>query len=94
MKHLVLKENEINIDELRGDELIAYKCKSDKESYAVLCKIWHGNYGFLALNNSDSNPRYVGQTWISAIKLAAKNRDLKVFYSMQEMLEAMVNKEF
>ena len=96
MRHLINKEKktEVTISDLNGDELIAYKCKSDSGAYAVLSKLTNFQWGFIPLNNSNSNPRYIGKGWFSSIKEASKSRDLKVFDSMKEMLSAMINKEF
>ena len=51
-------------------------------------------YGFVPLNSSTSEPRFVATTWQDAIKLASEKRDVMTFKTMQEMLTAMVNKAF
>lgn len=96
MKHLVKKEKkfEITEDDLFGNELIAYKCRSEGNAYAVLAKLQHSNWGFVPLNSSDSNPRYVAQSWSNAVSKASDCRNLKVFSNMSEMLNAIVNSEF
>ena len=96
MKTLVRKKEieEINIDNLIGNELIAYKCKSDSNSYAILAKILHGNWGFVPLNDSNSNPRYVAQSWHRAIENASKCRVLRVFDSMNDLISNIHERNF
>lgn len=103
MKSIVNKKicKEIFVDQLEGNEIIAYKCKSIKSNggYAVLARL-HGNvcgtssYGFIPLGDSNSKPRYVGRTWIESIRLASEGRALKVFDSLEEMLIEMKNQSF
>jgi hypothetical protein len=51
-------------------------------------------YGFVALNSSTSEPRFIANTWQGAIELASKSREVFTFTSMKEMLESMVNNKF
>jgi len=109
MKTIVNKKacKEISIEQLKGNEVVAYKCKSPtsvaKKNYAVLARL-HGpicythpttspdsSYGFIPLGESDTKPRYMSNTWRGAINLASESRELKVFYSFKEMLDAMYN---
>lgn len=108
MRTIVNKKvcKEIYIEQLIGNEVIAYKCKSAtsvaKKNYAVLARL-HGSeadafrnpsYGFIPLGESDTKPRYMSNTWRGAITLASEARELKVFYSFKEMLEAMYKELF
>lgn len=74
--------------ELSGEELIAYPCQNS-DSYAVLTKLGHGKYGFIGLNTSTGNPRYVGGNWFEAVKKAGSQRPLFKFENMNEMLKVM-----
>ena len=96
MKNLVKKVKivEVTIGNLMGDEIIAYKCKSDSNSYAILAKLLHSNWGFVPLNNSNSNPRYVAQSWDNTVNKAAECRNLKVFDSMNDLIESIHNRDF
>lgn len=102
MKSIVNKQvcKEIFVEQLDGNEIIAYRCKNSEDKYAVLARLHHfdscGNksYGFIPLGESDSNPRYVANTWFESVKLASKSRELKVFDSCKEMIAAMKDKCF
>lgn len=92
---------------MSGTEIVAYR-SLNSEGYCVLAKLTSKNlfeksgrgfpnaaqFGFVALNSSTSEPRFVGNTWQESIKLASANRDVMTFMTMQEMLTAMVNKTF
>ena len=106
MKTIVNKKacKEISIEQLNGDEVVAYKCKSpasmEKNNYAVLARL-HGNssypspsYGFVPLGESNAKPRYMAKSWKDAVNLASESRELKVFYSFKEMLDAMYKQLF
>lgn len=105
MKTIINKKvcKEILLDNLQGDEIIAYKCKSvassSKNNYAVLARLHNYSsnksaYGFIPLGDSNSKPRFVGEKWIDSVHIASEIRDLKVFESFAEMIEAMYKKTF
>ena len=101
MQKIIIKPvaaKEIKLNDLQGNEIVAYRSQNSP-NYCVLAKLTQKDfgqqkYGFVALNCSDTPPRFVGNTWYEAITIAGKNRDVMVFTSMDEMLTAMLNKTF
>jgi hypothetical protein len=89
----------ITIEELRGDELICYKCKgtNHKDGVAVLTELPYNSlgviYGFINLGYSNSLPTYLKPTRNESIAEAMKNRTLRVFNTQKEMLTAILNNE-
>ena len=88
MKKIIIEEKKENIlvSELKMNEIIAYRCKSEVNCHAILTKInivdqidgskLYG-YGFVPLNRSDSNIRYSTGSAFSSIEKAIKGgRDL------------------
>ena len=93
------KAQEIRVSELKGKELVAYRCRrsegnTDSPTYAVLSKLGSSRYGFVPLNYSNSNPTFEGHSWQEAVEIASKNRQLAAFDSMKEMIEAMHTNKF
>ncbi len=101
MKSIISKKRktEILVDDLFGKEIIAYRCKSNRtvSNYAILSKLSKSGtrlFGFIPVGESDSGPRFVGSTWREAVERASEYRDLKIFDSPSELIEAMYNKSF
>lgn len=103
MKTIVNKKvcKEIFIDNLQGNEIIAYKCKSPGSvgKYAILSKLVKPggatkSYGFVPIGDSQSNPRYTANHWSEAVQLASESRELKVFDTDRELIEAMYKNMF
>lgn len=110
MQKIIVKDTskEVRLENMSGTEIVAYR-SLNSDGYCVLAKLTSKNlfeksgrgsfanaaqFGFVALNSSTSEPRFVGNTWQESIKLASANRDVMTFKTMQEMLTAMVNKTF
>lgn len=97
MKKIVFQEQTdfIEFDKLIGvgAELISYRC-ANSDAYCILVQLEACKYGFVPLNNSNSDPRFVGRSWKDAVAKAATSRPLYLFKSMQSMLQAMVSKSF
>ena len=101
MQKVIIKPvaaKEIKLNDLQGNEIVAYRSQNSP-NYCILAKLTQKDfgqqkYGFVALNCSNSSPRYVGDTWYDAIATAGKSREIMVFASMDEMLTAMLNKTF
>jgi hypothetical protein len=104
-----VKPTEVRLQNLQGTEIVAYRSKNS-DNYCVLTKLTSRTlferalpqnrvvnasaFGFVALNSSTSEPRFVASSWQGAIELASKSRDIYTFTSMKEMLESMVNNRF
>jgi hypothetical protein len=102
MKSIIKKTQakEIEIKDLIGKEIIAYKCKSIdmKDNYAVLSRLHDNNspslYGFVPIGDSTSKPRYVGKSWFQSVEKASENRELKTFENEKELIAAIYNNLF
>jgi hypothetical protein len=109
MKRLVnfVNVTQVTVGMLMSGEIIAYRCKSEKVSHAVLAAIktprTHGEEtydkvygsGFVPLNNSNSNVRYFCTDWNGAIQTALKaGKELYVFDSEKELCTAIVDGVF
>lgn len=105
MKKLVVQipQSFTTLDSLNGNEIIAYKCKSEFSSHAILVSIKMTvdvkdkiyGYGFIPMNSSNSNIRYKSSSWHEAIKAAvAGGRVLFVFESEKDLAEAILNNKF
>lgn len=103
MKTIVNKKvcKEIFIDNLQGDEIVAYKCKSPDSigKYAILSRLVKpggvsNSFGFVPVGDSKSNPRYTANHWHEAVQLASASRELKVFDTDKELIEAMYKNMF
>jgi hypothetical protein len=89
---------EIKLDNLQGNEIVAYRSQNSV-NYCILARLTKKDdgqqkYGFVAMNCSDSSPRFVEKTWFDAIRLASKTRSVVTFANMNELLTAMLNKTF
>jgi hypothetical protein len=99
MKNLIVEETceNITIDKLKGIEIVSYKCKGNKNQYATLCKLgktYPAQYGFCVIGDSTSAPRFESNSWMDSIKEASKIRNLKIFNSSEELIEAIYTKKF
>lgn len=104
------KPTEVLLSNLIGTELVSYRSKNsdsycvltkltsktlfEKASPNAARNQGTSVYGFVPLNNSSSEPRFVANSWQSAIELASQSRDLYTFANMKEMLLNMVNNKF
>lgn len=101
MKSIVLPEKAVTItpDDLEGNEVIVYKCRSNSRegSYAILSRLSNNGklqYGFVNLFFPTYKPVYVDTSFYSVVKKAAKQRDLKVFDNAKEMMQAILDGDF
>jgi hypothetical protein len=105
MKKLIIEipKECINLNSLQGNEIIAYKCKSEHDSHAILVNIKMTvnadnriyGYGFIPMNSSNSNIRYKSSTWREAIEAAISGgRTLFVFESEKDLAKAILNNQF
>lgn len=104
------KPTEVLSRNLVGTEIVAYRSKNSenyciltkltsKTLFEKALSNAHRHqgtnvYGFVALNSSTSEPRFVANSWLGAIELASQSRDLYTFPNMKEMLLDMVNNKF
>lgn len=93
----------VDLVSLQGNEIIAYKCKSELDSHALLVKINIAvdpenriyGYGFIPINSSNSNVRYKTSSWYESIKIAlAGGRTLYVFENEKDLAKAILNNLF
>jgi hypothetical protein len=92
----------VDIHHLQEGSIVVYHCKKDNGdksmSYCMLAKIGsdpYEKYGFVPLNDSNSNPRFTGHSWRACINLAlTAGRDVFVFDNMDQMLKAVYQKVF
>lgn len=97
MKQIISKEKltQITPDQLTGREYIAYRSRSNSRiGYCVLTALSYNEYGFVPLLYPDSFPVYTSNSLINSVESAARNRDVRAFNSMEDMLKAMANQEF
>lgn len=110
MKRIFVEPNPelVDLRNLTGNEIIAYRSNSDNNNYCILSKLnsngfrnknLHRNYdaiyGFVPLNTSNSNPRFCNNSWQGAIQQAVNSkRNVMVFNSQDELLRAILNREF
>jgi len=90
---------EIKLDSLQGNEIVAYRSQNS-ENYCILARLTkkedghNQKFGFVAMNCSNSSPRFAEKTWYDSIRLASKTRSIVTFANMTELLTAMLNKTF
>ncbi len=70
--------------------LFAYKSEG-KSGWCFLTKIECGKYGFVAMNYTDTNPRFVGKSMQEAIQLAVKCREVFAFNGVEELVYTITN---
>lgn len=52
-------------------------------------------YGFVPIGFNNSDARYVASTRHEAVKnVLDANRDIRIFYSLEEFYKVIINKEF
>lgn len=72
--------------------LFAYKSEG-KSGYCFLTKLESGRYGFVAMNYTNTNPRFVAPSMQESLKLAVKCRDVYAFNGVEE-LAYQINKPY
>lgn len=95
MKKIILQEEDIKEilpTQLMGNETVAYKC-ANSDNYTMLSKInknGRAAYGFIPIGGGImQDARFIEDTWIDSIKLAARHRKVYVFDSGRELIEAI-----
>ncbi len=88
----------MTVDQLRMSTiptLIAAYRSANSNAYNILTKLGKNTSksGFVPLNGYNE-PKYIAENAYEAIETASKNRTVFLFETMEEMLKAMVNKEF
>ena len=109
MKTLIItsKDDPIHLEDVDiSKHIVAYKQKSsinshERWSYGILHRLQstftgndHERYGFTSLKYTIGAPTYAAKTWEECIKKCAKVRDVKVFDNVEELLEAILEKDF
>ena len=103
MKSILRDNNEkfVSADRLTGKEFAAYATKKGDPStgYCVITKLQnHQNgaaqYGFVNLTKVNTEPTFVGSTYLESIFLASKKRDVCTFDTYEELLTAILAKSF
>lgn len=84
----------VTLDELTGDELVAYRCVNNSLHVAVLHKLDGCKWGFFSLGYSNNNPTYTANTRQDTIKLASQGRQLYFFSTQEELVRCIYNKVF
>lgn len=107
MKTLVIpdKGNFVTPQGLTGKEFVVYASPKEnsvtkQSSYCVLSRLEGGTrekpgrFGFININYTSTSASFVSDTIEESVMKAAKNRDVRVFDTLEEMLTAILNKTF
>lgn len=108
MKTVTLKtlDEPISINEIDiSNQIVAYKQQgsaSNRWSYGILNRLNTNfryddvdRFGFSSLYYSiTAAPTYAAKTWQECVIKCAKNRDVKVFDSVPDLLNAILNRNF
>jgi hypothetical protein len=70
--------------------LFAYKSEG-KSGWCFLTKIALGRYGFVAMNYTDTNPRFVAGSMQAALASAVRSRTVYAFNGVKELVTAIIN---
>ncbi len=99
MKRIISQTNNtITVNELTGKELVAYKSKDGKK-FGYLSRLNSNgqpdSFGFISLYDTGRPPSFISNSALKSIQIAIDaQRDVRMFATTEEMLDAIRNQTF